>query len=194
MSVTAEVVSIHIVRNRKLAEELCKCVAVRPNFGIEGDYRSGKYQDCQITLVEAEVMEEASRRLGYKISGGASRRQVMVKGIALNQLIGYRLRLGSIIAEGDALCRPCNNMEWRIGVGAKEAMGDKGGLRCRVIRGGTLQAGDSVTVEGSSWVFYRKFLRFPRKCIFFAMRAYQSKIRYLPNKKSWKRATDFSDR
>ncbi|MDR4504788.1 MAG: hypothetical protein MRK01_08390 [Candidatus Scalindua sp.] len=173
MSKTAEVVSIHIVRKRTLAEEPCNYVAVRPNFGIEGDYRSGKYQGSQVTLVEAETMDEASRRLGYKISGGASRRQIMVKGISLNQLTGCRLRLGSIVVEGDALCKPCNNMDWRIGSGAKEAMDGKGGIRCRVIKGGRLRVGDRVTIEDSSWIFHRKFLRFPRKCIFFVMRLYQ---------------------
>jgi MOSC domain-containing protein YiiM len=170
MCVTAEVVSIHIVRKRKSTEEPCNCVTIRTNFGIEGDYRSGKYIDGQVTLVEAEAMDEASRRLGYEISGGASRRQIMVKGISLNQLIGYRLRLGPIVVEGEALCRPCNKMEQRIGAGAKEALDGKGGIRCRVIKGGSLQVGDNVTIEDSSWVYFRKFLRFPRKCIFFAMK------------------------
>ncbi|MCP5004749.1 MAG: MOSC domain-containing protein [Planctomycetes bacterium] len=173
MNLTAEVVSIHIVRKRKLTQELCNSVSVRANFGIEGDYRSGRYQDGQITLVEAEAMDEASRRLGYAISGGASRRQIMVRGVSLNQLVGYRLRLGYIVVEGEALCRPCNNMEKRIGVGAKEAMNGRGGIRCRVIRGGSLRVGDRVTIEDSFWTFYGKLLRLPRKCIFFTLRMFQ---------------------
>ncbi|MDP6433333.1 MAG: hypothetical protein QGI15_03315, partial [Candidatus Scalindua sp.] len=66
---------------------------VRTNFGIEGDYRSGKYQIGQITLVEAEIMDTVSSELGYNIPAGASRRQIMVGGITLNDLIGQNLRL-----------------------------------------------------------------------------------------------------
>ncbi|GJQ57967.1 MAG: MOSC domain-containing protein [Candidatus Scalindua sp. AMX11] len=173
MNLTAEVVSIHIVKKQKSTVEPCNLVTVRANFGIEGDYRSGKYQDGQITLVEAEAMDKASRRLGYEISAGASRRQIMVKGISLNRLIGHRLRLGSVLLEGEALCKPCSNMDQRIGAGAKEAMNGKGGIRCRVIRGGRLRVGDSVTIEDSSLVFFRKLLRFPRKGIYSAMRIFQ---------------------
>ena len=63
----AEVVSIHIVREKKAPTEPCNYVTIRTNFGIEGDYRSGKYQTGQITLIESEVMDTASRELGYEI-------------------------------------------------------------------------------------------------------------------------------
>jgi len=63
----AEVVSIHIVREKKAPAESCNHITIRTNFGIEGDYRSGKYQTGQITLIESEVMDTASRELGYEI-------------------------------------------------------------------------------------------------------------------------------
>ncbi len=169
----AEVVSIHIVQKRKAPEESRDYVIVRTNFGIEGDYRSGKYQTGQITLIEAESMNIASRKLGYKIPDGASRRQVMVRGISLNELIGYRLRLGSIIVRVEDLCKPCNNMEEMIGLGAKDAMDGKGGIRCRVIKGGKLHVGERVTVETSCWSWHRRFLRLPRKYFFYGMRLLQ---------------------
>ena len=61
------------------------------------DYRSGKYQIGQITLVESEIMDTVSRELGYEIPAGASRRQIMVGGITLNGLIGQNLRLGPVL-------------------------------------------------------------------------------------------------
>ena len=74
----AEIISIHIVRKQNDPTESCNQVMVRTNFGIEGDYRSGKYQIGQITLVESEIMDTVSRELGYNIPAGASRRQIMV--------------------------------------------------------------------------------------------------------------------
>jgi len=152
----AEIISIHIVRKQNAPAESCNQVMVRTNFGIEGDYRSGKYQIGQITLVEAEIMDTVSRELGYDIPVGASRRQIMVRGIVVNELIGQNLRLGHILVRVEDKCNPCNNMEKRIGPGAKDAMNGRGGIRCRVIEGGELRVGDKITVEDSGRTYYAK--------------------------------------
>jgi MOSC domain-containing protein YiiM len=152
----AEVISIHIVRKQNAPTESCSQVMVRTNFGIEGDYRSGKYQIGQITLVEAEIMDTVSRELGYNIPVGASRRQIMVGGITLNDLIGQNLSLGPVLVRVEDKCNPCNNMEKRIGLGAKNAMNGRGGIRCRIIGGGELRVGDKITVEDSGFPYYAK--------------------------------------
>lgn len=140
------------------------------NFGIEGDYRSGKFQIGQITLVEAEIIETMSRELGYEIPAGASRRQIMVKGIMLNELIDQNLRLGSVLVRVEDKCNPCNNMEKKIGPGAKNAMNGKGGIRCRVIEGGELHVGDKITVENSSCPYYARLSSFSFKLISYLIK------------------------
>ncbi len=145
----AEVVSIHIVREKKAPAESCDHVTIRTNFGIEGDYRSGKYQTGQITLIESKVMDMVSRELGYEIPAGSSRRQIVVRGVSLEESIGYKLRLGSVLVLVEERCKPCNNMEVMVGTGAKDAMNGQGGVRCRVIKGGDLHVSDAVTVESS---------------------------------------------
>jgi len=143
----AEIISIHVVRRRNATAEQRSHVTVRSNFGIAGDYRSEKFNIGQITLVEAEIIDAMSRKLGYDIPAGSSRRQIMVKGITLNELIGKNLRMGQILVRVEDKCNPCNNMEKRIGPGARDAMNDKGGIRCRIIEGGELHVGDKITVE-----------------------------------------------
>jgi MOSC domain-containing protein YiiM len=161
----AEVVSIHIVRKKKAPAESCDHVTIRTNFGIEGDYRSGKYQTGQITLIESEVMDTASRKLGYEIPAGASRRQIVVRGVSLNETIGHKLRLGSVLVLVEEKCKPCDNMEAAIGPGAKDAMNGRGGVRCRVIKGGELHASDAVTIEDSVWPYYARLTRLCFKII-----------------------------
>ncbi len=161
----AEVVSIHIVRKKKAPAESCDHVAIRTDFGIEGDYRSGKYQTGQITLIESEVMDTASRKLGYEIPAGASRRQIVVRGVSLNETIEYKLRLGSVLVLVEEKCKPCDNMEATIGPGAKDAMNGRGGVRCRVIKGGELHVSDAVTVEGTCCPHYARLRRFCFKII-----------------------------
>ncbi len=161
----AEIISIHVVRKQNTAAEPCKNVAVRSNFGIVGDYRSGKFQIGQITLIETEIIDAMSRKLGYDIAAGASRRQVMVKDIKLNELVGQNLRLGQILVRVESKCKPCNNMEKKIGPGAKNAMNDKGGIRCRIIEGGELHVGDKITMENPSCPYYAKLSNFCFKFI-----------------------------
>ena len=161
----AEIISIHVVRKQNAAAESCNHVTVHSNFGIVGDYRSDKFQIGQITLVEAEIIDAMSRELGYDIPDGASRRQIMVKGITLNELIGQNLRMGKILVRVEDKCNPCKNMETRIGPGAKDAMNGKGGIRCRIIEGGELHVGDKITVETPRCPYYTRISSFCFKFI-----------------------------
>ncbi len=154
----AEIISIHIVRKRNTAAESCNHVTVRSNFGIVGDYRSEKFQIGQITLIEAETIDAISQNLGYSVPAGSSRRQVVVKGVKLNELIGRNLRIGQILVRVESKCNPCKKMEKNIGPGAKNAMDDRGGIRCRIIKGGALHAGDKITVENPSCSFYARLI------------------------------------
>ena len=166
----AEVVSIHIVRKKKAPAESCDHVTIHTNFGIEGDYRSGKYQTGQVTLIESEVMNTASRELGHEIPAGASRRQIVVRGVSLNETIGHKLRLGPVLVMVEEKCKPCDNMETTIGPGAKDAMGDRGGVRCRVIKGGELHIGDTATVESACCPYYASLRRFSFKFISYLIK------------------------
>ncbi len=166
----AEIISIHVVRKRNAAAETCKHVTVLSNFGIVGDYRSEKFQIGQITLIEAEIIDAMSRELGYEIPAGASRRQIMVKGVKLNELVDKNLRLGQILVRVEGKCKPCNNMEKKIGPGAKNAMNDKGGIRCRIIEGGDLHVGDKITVEPPGCPYYARLTSFCFKLISYLKR------------------------
>ncbi|MCP4252718.1 MAG: hypothetical protein GY775_04785 [Candidatus Scalindua sp.] len=166
----AEIISIHVARKRNAAAESCDHVTIRSNFGIVGDYRSDKFQIGQITLIEAEAIGTMSRKLGYDIPDGASRRQITVKGIELNGLIGQNLRIGQVLVRVEDKCNPCKNMETKIGSGAKDAMNDKGGIRCRIIEGGELHVCDKIAVENPRCPYYAKLSSFCFKFISYLKR------------------------
>ncbi|HJO56136.1 MAG TPA: hypothetical protein QF423_05635, partial [Candidatus Scalindua sp.] len=67
-------------------------------------------------------------------------------------------------------CNPCKNMETRIGPGAKDAMNDKCGIRCRIIKGGEIYVGDKITVETPRYPFYAKLSSFCFKFISYLKR------------------------
>jgi MOSC domain-containing protein YiiM len=142
-----EVVSIHITRQRHGAAEGVARATVQTNFGLQGDWRSQRNRSGQLTLIEAEALTEVEQSLGTLIPPGASRRQIVVRGINLNGLIGRRLRVGEAHVFVETPCDPCSRMEDTIGVGARSALEGRGGVRCFVLAGGEVAAGDPVVEE-----------------------------------------------
>ena len=142
-----EVVSIHLVRSRHGAAEALERARVSINYGLEGDWRSHRNRSGQLTLIEAEALEEVARRLGRPVPAGASRRQVVVRGVNLNELLGRRVRLGAVRVFVETPCDPCSRMEASIGAGAQAALEGRGGVRCHVLVGGELCVGDPIVEE-----------------------------------------------
>jgi MOSC domain-containing protein YiiM len=142
-----EVASIHIVRQRNGAVEAVERATVETNYGLQGDWRSRRNRSGQLTLIEAEVLTEVEQLLGVPIPPGASRRQVVVRGVRLNDLIGQRLRIGDVGVFVETPCDPCSRMEETIGDGARKALEGRGGVRCFVLAGGELHVGDSIVEE-----------------------------------------------
>ena len=142
-----QIVSIHRVAKRDAPAESLQEAPFRTDFGLEGDWRSRQGRGRQITMIEAEALERVAGTLGMaQIPAGASRRQVVVTGVRLNDLIGKRLRAGTVLIEVAERCDPCPNMEVKIGAGAQQAMAGRGGICGRVIEGGVLRPGDRIEV------------------------------------------------
>ena len=142
-----EVVSIHVVRSRGGTAEAVDRVMVQTNYGLEGDWRSRRNGAGQVTLIEAEALAEVERLMGYAVPSGASRRQIVVHGIRLADLLGQRIHVGAVHLFVEDRCDPCKRMEATIGVGARRAMAGRGGVRCLVLQGGELCLGDTVRAE-----------------------------------------------
>jgi len=143
----AEVVSIHIAGERNGPAQELSSAEVVTDYGIDGDWRSRPGNSRQLTLIEEEALLATGRELRFTVPDGASRRQVVVRGLTLNATVGKTLRLGSVLVAVTALCHPCENMERTIGPGAQLAMANRGGVSARILQGGTLRAGDQVFVQ-----------------------------------------------
>jgi hypothetical protein len=120
--------------------------AVTPGEAIAGDryangsgtfYEAGK-EGQDVTLIEAEALEAT----GLKAED--SGRNVVTRGIGLNDLVGKRFRIGAVELRGDRLCEPCTTLRDRTGV-FRELVG-RGGLRADVLVAGEIAAGDEIGV------------------------------------------------
>ena len=149
-TLVGEVVSIHRVHERDgVAEPLAQAM-VLAGHGVEGDWRSRATTGRQLTLIEEEALVAAGATLGTVVPPGASRRQVVVRGLPLNPTVGQTLQVGDLVLAVTGLCDPCDNMEVKIGPGGRAALGNRGGVCARVLSGGTLRVGDTVRVRPAS--------------------------------------------
>ena len=97
-----------------------------------------------LTLVEAEAIEGLAAEHGIEIEPAESRRNVLTRGIDLNDLVGRRFRVGEVECRGDRLCDPCAHLERLTEPGVLRGLVNRGGLRADVLTDGTIRAGDGV--------------------------------------------------
>jgi len=92
-----------------------------------------------LTLIEAEVLEDVG------LTGAQSRRQVVVRGVRLNDLIGKRFLVGDVECLGVEICEPCRHLQTLTRPGIIKDMLHRGGLNADILSGGTISVGDQVS-------------------------------------------------
>jgi MOSC domain-containing protein YiiM len=109
--------------------------------GLEGDrhfFADGARPGQALTLIEAEALEAVG------ISGPDSRRQVVTRGVRLNDLVGKRFRVGSVECVGVELCHPCKHLEEMTRPGMIKDLAGRGGLNADILTDGRITVGDPV--------------------------------------------------
>jgi hypothetical protein len=113
--------------------------------GLEGDrYEagrgtfSGKGRGYELTLVEAEVLEE------IELAWELARRNVVTRGVRLNALVGRRFRIGDVECIGRRLAEPCAHLERLSRPGLMRPLVHRAGLRADILVGGRIALGDTV--------------------------------------------------
>jgi MOSC domain-containing protein YiiM len=140
-----KIIAIHVAAKARQAVQEVAVATLVADKGIEGDRYFGRHPKLNLTLVDEEFLEQAADEIGVSYRPGMSRRNITVRGVTLNDLIGKRFQIGEAELEGVSLCEPCRNMERSIGPGAITALTGRCGIRARVLRGGQIQKGDEIT-------------------------------------------------
>jgi MOSC domain-containing protein YiiM len=98
-----------------------------------------------ITLIAAEALEAFESETGIPLSPAESRRNVLVRGIDVNALVGKRFRIGDVECEGVQLCEPCTGLESMTRPGVLKGMVHRAGLNADLLSTGEIAVGDAVT-------------------------------------------------
>ena len=123
-----------------------ECVA---GHGIRGDRFYDYREDYkgQITFFSFEVFEKLARHFGLSNeTAGAVRRNLVVSGIDLNDLIGQEFSIQGVRLRGTAHCRPCYWLDQAIAPGAEKFLEGNGGLRAQILSDGVIAVGDAQLV------------------------------------------------
>jgi MOSC domain-containing protein YiiM len=113
--------------------------------GIHGDRHFGARN---LTLIEAEALEGLLEDTGIELSAAESRRQVLTRGIRLNDLSGRRFTVGEVECVGEVWCEPCSHLQRLTRHGVLRGLVHRGGLRADIVRGGRIAVGDEVVPHG----------------------------------------------
>jgi MOSC domain-containing protein YiiM len=115
--------------------------------GLTGDRYFGGKPDQEITLIESEALDALSRECGISLQPVQARRNLVTRGVPLNHLIDREFSVGEVRLRGIRLCEPCGHLEEMTQKGIRDGLLHRGGLRARVVKGGTVRVGDTVTGE-----------------------------------------------
>lgn len=127
-----------------------------PGRGLLGDrYERGAGtfsdwpKDHELTLVEAEVLEDLAQNHDVHFAPGETRRNLTTRNLRLNPLVGRHFRIGpDVLCEGTRLCEPCDHLE-RVTNRPNlcRLMKGRGGLRARILTPGTIRVGDAIALS-----------------------------------------------
>ena len=135
--------------NKEIAE--VSSIEVLANKGVVGDRHFDEYNDPynQLTLIESENIDYYNTKYGLDIPYKDFRRNVVTKGIQLNDLIGKKIKIGKVEVEGIDLCRPCRHLTEVLNQSnvLKEFL-RRGGLRCQILNSSTINIDDEIKVIG----------------------------------------------
>ena len=122
--------------------------------GLEGDrYFKGEgtfYEPAKdgqdLTLIEAEAIEGLALENGIVLEPAEARRNLVTRGIALNDLVGRRFAVGDVECVGSRLCDPCSHLEGLTKPGVLKGLVNRGGLRANILNDGEIAVGAGIRI------------------------------------------------
>ena len=105
--------SIHLASNHGEPQRQVSTGKLTIGIGLEGDRYAGA-GDGVVSLIEAEAVEAFNSQTGLAVTAAETGRNIVTRGVRLNDLVGKQFRLGDVLLEGFELCEPCANLGKRL--------------------------------------------------------------------------------
>jgi len=145
----SKVYKIGITKNDNQKIDNVESIEVVKDKGIVGDRHFQEFNDPynQLSLIESENIDYYNNKYKLNIPYIDFRRNIVTKGIELNDLIGKKIQIGDVLIEGIDLCRPCRHLSEKLNQDniIKEFL-RRGGLRCRILSSSKININDEIKV------------------------------------------------
>ncbi len=139
--------AIYISANHGEPKESIHHAELRANVGLIGDRYAGH---GVVSIIEAEAVQAFNQATGLSVSAHETGRNVVTRGIRLNDLVGRTFRLGEATLKGFELCEPCLVLGGRLATASVrpkdvvKAFTHSAGIRAHVVASGDISPGDVV--------------------------------------------------
>ena len=145
----SKVLKLGIAKDSNKTIEEVTSIEVIANKGVVGDRHYDEYNDPynQLNLIESENIDYYNTKYSLDISYKDFRRNIVTKGIQLNELIGKKIKIGDVEVEGIDLCRPCRHLTEVLNQPniLKEFL-RRGGLRCQILSSSRISVNDEIKI------------------------------------------------
>ena len=135
------ITNLHIARVKGTPSDPVQEATAISGLGLEGDHSAYEGNTRQVLFVDKEILD------GAGLVPGQVKENITVTGMNVSQI-----RPGQVFTIGDAVtleavgdCEACGKMD-AIRMGLMDEIQGKRGMLAKVINGGSIKVGDSVTV------------------------------------------------
>ena len=143
----SEVSKICITNKSAEKMEDVNTVEVIASKGIVNDryFNENNDQALQITLIESENIDYYNEISETNIPYISFRRNIITKGIQLNDLVGKEILIGNVKIKGHRLCAPCRYLQEMLKQkNLVKKLLNRGGLRCEILTDGIISVNDPI--------------------------------------------------
>lgn len=154
MGTEARVEAIYIAAGAGAKMQRVEEIQAVAGLGLRGDRyseRKGLYSgvdECQVTLIEGEGLDEIGESAGLRVKNGEHRRNVVTRGLKLNRLSGKLFQIGEAILQYERPRPPCSYLQSLTEPGMTQALVNRAGICAMVVKSGTIRAEDPIRVLG----------------------------------------------
>ena len=98
-----------------------------------------------LTIIEGEEVDAVVAR--HRIGRGDTRRNIVTRGVRLDELIGREIWVGAARCRVVRRCEPCSYLDGPLGASVLFDLLHRGGVRVEILTGGRIAVGDRVDVD-----------------------------------------------
>ena len=145
---SGQIVSILIAAESGAPQNAHAQAELEAGIGLVGDRHAG---NGIVSIIEREGIDAFNADTGLSVIDERFRRNIVTQGIALNDLVGKRFKIGDAELEGTELCEPCASLGEQLQTDTVSMadvvrlLAHSAGIRARVITGAVIEPGAEVS-------------------------------------------------